>query len=80
MPITKIIVEKILYILVSIFPLYRHFDLLLGYEQFVIGLNSDLVPVDTRFLHLVMMSFLLIIFFMSFLQIIYSLLALLSRK
>ena len=49
----------ILYILVSIFHL--HFDWLLAYEEFVIGLNSDLKAVDTRFLHVNMTSFLQII-------------------
>ena len=53
----------LLYILVSNFPIYLHFDWLLAYEQFVIGLNSDVAPVDTRFLQVNMMSFLQIIVF-----------------
>ena len=48
------------YILIRVFSIYPHFDLLAN-GQFVIGLNSDATPVDTRFLHVNMMSFLQII-------------------
>ena len=66
------------YILIRVFSIYPHFDLLAN-GQFVIGLNSDATPVDTSFLHVDMMSFLQIIVFYV-ISTDNSLLVLLSRK